>query len=209
MVEQFGNRVLYNKYVLYFLVFITFFHLVGSALLGDYMIPVVFGLVAFVTSFFCKNMTVVLTIGLVVSHIVRYGIQEMRVEEGMSDKTQNGETEPESEMKTESDMKTETPTTNTTTNTPTTKTPTNTDSSGNMTSSGGLDEDKKKKVMDMLSKIAINKKTSDVNGLNDQYKDLIGLQGEIMDNVDALEAKVLKAQEIFTTVKENMKNHLP
>jgi len=56
-----------------------------NAVTGDGMYSVIFILVAFLTTFFSKNMISVLCIGVVVSNILKYG-KEISVQEGFEDK---------------------------------------------------------------------------------------------------------------------------
>ena len=92
-IEKQGDRILYSRFVLYFIIFITFFNLVGHSLYGDLMTPLIFILVAYITSCFSKNMIVVLSMGLAVSNVFKYGSRSMRIEEGMENETDEGEPE--------------------------------------------------------------------------------------------------------------------
>ena len=78
-IEKQGNRILYNRWVLYFIIFMVFFNLVGHALYGDLVTPLVFVLVAYITTFFSKNMVVVLLMGLVTANIFKYGARQMQI----------------------------------------------------------------------------------------------------------------------------------
>lgn len=61
--------ILHNKYVLYFLVAFVFFNMVFHALAGNLVTPTIFILVAVVTSYFTKNMVVILFVGLVLANL--------------------------------------------------------------------------------------------------------------------------------------------
>jgi len=93
-IEKQGERILYNRFVLYFIIFIVFFNTIGHALHGDLMTPLILVLVSYITSFFSKNMIVVLFMGLVVSNVFKYGSNKMRIEEGMDNKKEPTEAEP-------------------------------------------------------------------------------------------------------------------
>jgi Ca2+/Na+ antiporter len=56
-----------------------------NAVTGDGMYSVIFILVAFLTTFFSKNMISVLCVGVVVSNILKYG-KEISIQEGFEDK---------------------------------------------------------------------------------------------------------------------------
>jgi flagellar biosynthesis/type III secretory pathway M-ring protein FliF/YscJ len=61
----------------------------------DYMSIVAFVLVGFVTSFFSKNMVVILLVAIVVGNVVRFGARSLR--EGMKEGAQDEEEEKEGE----------------------------------------------------------------------------------------------------------------
>jgi len=79
---SFGNvgNVLHNRYVLYFFVFITIIDLMFFANSGDIRSLLTILIVGFLTSFFSKNMIVILFTALVFTHILKYGTN---VSEGM------------------------------------------------------------------------------------------------------------------------------
>ena len=83
-----NRSILENVAVLYFFFFSALISLVYFAGMEDLDTVIVFALSGFVTSFFSKNMTVILVIMLVVSHVYKYGMQQMRVvTEGIENKT--------------------------------------------------------------------------------------------------------------------------
>lgn len=65
-----ARAVIYNKYVLYLVFIFALFDLLSSAVKYDYLYCTLFILVGFVTAFFNKNMTVILTITIAVSNII-------------------------------------------------------------------------------------------------------------------------------------------
>lgn len=75
------SKLLESRLVLYFFVIISAVNLYTNAVTGDGMYSVIFILVAFLTTFFSKNMISVLCIGVVVSNILKYG-KEISVQEG-------------------------------------------------------------------------------------------------------------------------------
>lgn len=74
-----GN-VLHNQYVLYFFVLMAVVDLMFFASSGDIRSLVTLMIVGFLTSFFSKNMIVILFTALVITHILKYGTN---VSEGM------------------------------------------------------------------------------------------------------------------------------
>ena len=79
------SKLLESRLVLYFFVFISAVNLYTNAVTGDGMYSVIFILVAFLTTFFSKNMISVLCVGVVVSNILKYG-KEISIQEGFEDK---------------------------------------------------------------------------------------------------------------------------
>lgn len=74
-----GN-VLHNRVVLYFFVFMTIIDLMYFASSGDIRSLLTLLIIGFLTSFFSKNMIVILFTTLVITHILKYGTN---VSEGM------------------------------------------------------------------------------------------------------------------------------
>lgn len=85
------SKLLESRLVLYFFVAISAVNLYTNAVTGDGMYSVIFILVAFLTTFFSKNMISVLCIGVVVSNVLKYGKEisttnDMNRREGFEDK---------------------------------------------------------------------------------------------------------------------------
>ena len=97
-----GNNILHNRFILYFILFVSILNLIGFTSSGNLLSPTIFVLVGFITTFFSKNMLVVLMVPLLITNILNFGAPNM---EGMD----NEETETETETKTKT--KTKEPTT--------------------------------------------------------------------------------------------------
>jgi len=67
------KAILYNKYVLYFIFFIALGYLFILLMLNDIYTFFIFILVGFLTSFFSKNMVVILSLAMSVSFVLKYG----------------------------------------------------------------------------------------------------------------------------------------
>jgi len=100
MISQFSNprpnSLLYNRWVLYFVFIITLFQLYTFSVAGKLQNIAVFLLVAFLTSFFSKNMTVIMVIALVFSELLSIGLKNSRFEgmtEGETGMMENKKTE--------------------------------------------------------------------------------------------------------------------
>uniref|UniRef100_A0A6C0KJB7 Uncharacterized protein n=1 Tax=viral metagenome TaxID=1070528 RepID=A0A6C0KJB7_9ZZZZ len=69
-----GTGLLYNKWVLYAAFLVSLLNLLVWLVAGDIMNAIVFLLIGFLTSFFSKNMVVVLVFALVVSNVLKFGL---------------------------------------------------------------------------------------------------------------------------------------
>jgi len=78
------NSILYNRFVLYIFVFMALVNLMFFASTNDIRSLLTLLIVGFLTSFFSKNMIVILFISLVFTHILKYGTN---ISEGMTDET--------------------------------------------------------------------------------------------------------------------------
>ena len=175
-IEKQGDRILYSRVVLYFIIFITFFNLVGHSLYGDLMTPLIFILVAYITSCFSKNMIVVLSMGLAVSNVFKYGSRSMQIEEGMENETDEGE--PESADKTEKRI----------------------DTPKSDTKATKVDVKARKKDVDY-----IHQKYQDLLKLHDKVVDNVGSLEKTMKEMDTLIVDVKDNVETMQSRVETMK----
>jgi hypothetical protein len=74
------NSILYNRGVLYFIFAIALFQLYTFSVSGNVTLIAIFILVGFLTSFFSKNMIVILVISLVFTGIAQLGTANSRFE---------------------------------------------------------------------------------------------------------------------------------
>ena len=79
------KSLLQNKYVLYVLVLIALLNILTLANGKDFNSVIVFVIVGFLTSFFSKNMIVILLTALLFTHALKY-VNKMLRKEGMEDK---------------------------------------------------------------------------------------------------------------------------
>jgi hypothetical protein len=91
------KSVLQSKLLLYFLVFIAFFDFVFLSLEKDFIFAGIFIIIGFLTSFFNKNMIVILFTTVILTNILRFG-KDVRVHEGMEDGDPNSEEKIEENM---------------------------------------------------------------------------------------------------------------
>jgi hypothetical protein len=80
-----GN-ILHNQYVLYFFVIISVINLMFFASSGDIRSLLTLLIVGFLTSFFSKNMIVILFAAVVITHILKYG---KSINEGMENQEES------------------------------------------------------------------------------------------------------------------------
>lgn len=80
-----SNKILHNRFVLYFVLFLALSDLLFLAMESEYISVAVFVLSGFVTSFFSKNMMVVMCVAMVITNILKYGTG-IRLMEGLKDK---------------------------------------------------------------------------------------------------------------------------
>ena len=96
-----------NKWILYFVLFVSIVDLFNFFTIGDTTAIAIFIVVGFLTTYFSKNMLVILVISIAVTHIARYGNaslegmegeaeeEEEEVDEGMEGEAQGEEEEEE------------------------------------------------------------------------------------------------------------------
>lgn len=68
-----NNYLLHSVFVLYFLVFISLLDLYYLSFENDIFSMVIFVLIALLTSFFNKNMIIILFIALTITNILKFG----------------------------------------------------------------------------------------------------------------------------------------
>lgn len=78
------GKILHNRFVLYFVLFLALADLLFLAMGREFMSVAVFILSGFVTSFFSKNMMVIMCIALVITNILKYGT-DIRMQEGLKE----------------------------------------------------------------------------------------------------------------------------
>ena len=79
------NPILYNRFVLYFFVFISLIEILFLMNTNDLPSLVIFIVVGLLISFFNKNMIVILCLALSITNLIKYGISGVRINEGFED----------------------------------------------------------------------------------------------------------------------------
>ena len=72
-VSKKANELLHNRFILYFVFIIAVANLFHFVFSHDLMSVCVFIVAGLLTSFFSKNMVVIMVISIVVTHVVRFG----------------------------------------------------------------------------------------------------------------------------------------
>lgn len=95
MIPSSSGKILYNKWVLYFIFVVGIYDIIHFYQRGNTMAVAIFFIVGFLTSFFSKNMIVVIVSAIAVSHIVAYGnkMTEEGFEEGIDEEKEEKEEE--------------------------------------------------------------------------------------------------------------------
>ena len=80
------GKILHNRFVLYFVLFLALADLLFLAMGREFVSVAVFILSGFVTSFFSKNMMVIMCVAMVITNILKYGT-DIRMQEGLKEAT--------------------------------------------------------------------------------------------------------------------------
>jgi hypothetical protein len=167
---------------LYFVVVVTFFNLITHALHGNLVTPLLFVLVALVTSFFSKNMIIILVMGIGFANLLTYQTRrnpwsdEVGTEgkEGMTDggdeaESGDGAEGTEQAPKTSVDLDVENPL--------------------------GKPLPNKKQYKDRKQEFDFIRK---------KYGELVKIQDELMKNVGSLEGSMANMDHLVSDVKKNL-----
>ena len=179
------SDLLKSRIVLYIFFFLSLVNLYTFAISGNGLYAGIFILTSFLTTFFSKNMIVVLCIGLVVSNILRQGIEIRVIHDGTSMKEG---------MSTEEGMK---------------EGIADLDEADDLISKKDDKKDDKKsdKKSDKTDDKQDDKdpKPADEEQLNEnkrEYKKLLELQNQLLEGVSAMNPLLQEAKETFHRIKE-------
>lgn len=73
LIPSASGKILYNKWVLYFIFIVGMYDVIHFYQRGNTVAVAIFFIIGFLTSFFSKNMIVIIVSAIAVSHIVAYG----------------------------------------------------------------------------------------------------------------------------------------
>jgi len=103
-----SNSILHNRVLLYAILLLALLDLFYLANVKDFTSVIVFILVGILTSFFCKNMIVILFVAICITHILKYprsleGAENMNEEEEEKKENMENEEEEKENMENEDD----------------------------------------------------------------------------------------------------------
>ena len=107
-----GNGILYNKYLLYFILIVSLTDLLYYAIAKKYLFIIIFFIIGYLTHFFSKNMTVIMCISLAFTNILSMGSkgggivnEGFKEEKGKGKRTKSPTTKPPTKPPTKSPNK--------------------------------------------------------------------------------------------------------
>jgi hypothetical protein len=191
------GALLHNCYVMYFVLFLAIADLLVLTVSKEYFFILIFILVGYLTSFFSKNMMVIMVVAIVATNVLRSG-SGVRLNEGLENaelaerNLKNLENEEEKPLEENlENAEEETPIEN-----------------------AELEESKKEKKpkttesFDLNTKKATSLNSSPIEGLNvlgDQTAQLISTQKKLMENMKTLEPMLTQAEK-FMSQFENVES---
>ena len=89
-----GNHILHNRFILYFILFVSILNIIGFTTNGNLLSPVIFILIGFLTSYFSKNMLIVLIVPLLITNILNSSVSNM---EGLDNEEEQDKPKPKEE----------------------------------------------------------------------------------------------------------------
>jgi hypothetical protein len=171
LVPSASGKILYNKWILYLMFIISLVDLTQFYMRGNTNAILLFFAVGLLTTFFSKNMTVVLVIALALTHIVSYGTGALA--EGLEGQEEEADEE-EAEEEEEEEEVVE-------------------DAKEESFSDSKKSIDETAKTVALLSK--------DTKDLPTQTVELLNKQKELMANMTQLQPLLQKAEDIISSVK--------
>lgn len=193
------KSLLHNKYVLYLIVLASILNILLLANGKDFNSVVIFIIVGFLTSFFSKNMIVILLIALLFTHGIKYGNKVIRKEglEGLEgEESKEGEEGEEKEdPKEEEDKTVESK---------------NTEILGDDNLQDVIDTSVSKsndRLKDIASKEAdVKEKQATYNKLKQDFSEFQTIQKDILNNMKVIDPLLSKAENFITKFEHFKKN---
>jgi hypothetical protein len=175
-VESTKKGLLHNRYVLYFVVIVTLYNVVMHALNGNFVTPLLFILIAILTSFFSKNMIVILLLAVALANLVTYRSYKRTGGrcEGMANSDEQTVGEAEAEKETEATA----------------------GSDGHVLNV--------ENPLEKKPRMEYKDRKKEFDYIRTKYQDLVKLQDELMKNVGSLEGSMANMDLLVDDVKKNV-----
>jgi hypothetical protein len=184
------GALLHNCYVMYFVLFLAVADLLVLSVGREYFFILIFLLVGYLTSFFSKNMMVILVVAIVATNVLRSG-SGIRLSEGLENAEEDKEKPVESLENAEEDK--EKPV----------ETLENAEEEDKEKHVENLENEKPKTTesFDLKAKTATSLSSSPIEGLDvlgDQTAQLISTQKKLMENMKTLEPMLTQAEKFMS-----------
>ena len=183
-----ARAVIYNKYILYLVFVAALFNLLYSAVNLDYLYCILFVLSGFLVSFFSKNMTVILTLTMAISTILRNVISGSGLNvEGFeeSEKSEKSEDDSESVKKNATEPEENT---------------VNKDDKDDKDNKG--DKESSKKTDSKVNSASAPTPANLMNKLKENALDLQDTQKEIISGFEKIEPYMNKAESLIGSIQD-------
>ena len=186
-----SGHMLTNKWVLIFIFIVGFYDVIHFYQRGNIIAFAIFFIVGFLTSFFSKNMIVIIVMSIAVSHLVAYG---NKMSEGLKGKTDEEEEEEDMEVEEEEEEEVEV------------EDQEEVDSFVNVKDTTDAIKSTAKTTADAIKStandVAMLAKGTTVENLPDQTTQLLKKQKELMANMDKLQPLLDSAQKFMGTTQK-------
>ena len=193
------EKLLQNKYVLYVVSFIAIMNLLGYIIMKNVNAAIFFSVVGFLSSYFTKNMIIIMIIAMVSTNL--YVLGNSSVVEAMSNRRK--EAKEKVQAKASDVQSNSTSSTNSTNNSDATNTnSTSTEPAANSEPMTGLRKSKSstnkidyaKTLTDAYQNLEGHLGADGIEGLTNQTKELMSQQNALMDNIKTIEPFLKTAQ---------------
>ena len=187
------KSLLQNRFVLYIIAFLAIIDILYLANGKDFNSVIVFVIVGFLTSFFSKNMIVVLLVAIIATHAIKYANGMLRKEgmedkkdkkEGMKDKKEGMEGDEDADADVDADA----------------------DADADVDASPDAIEEDLEDVKDIDTQDKAKAKQETYDKLKDDFTEFQGLQENILGNMKEIEPLLNKAEQFIEKFEGYKKN---
>lgn len=182
-----SGHMLTNKWVLIFIFIVGFYDVIHFYQRGNIIAFAIFFIVGFLTSFFSKNMIVIIVMSIAVSHLVAYG---NKMSEGLKGKTDEEEEEEDMEVEEEVEEEVEV------------EDQEEVDSFVNVKDTTDAIKSTADAIKSTANDVAMLAKGKNVDNLPNQTTQLLKKQKELMANMDKLQPLLDTAEKFMGTTKK-------